>query len=144
MTQPQTDEIPAGVIGEFMAIIHTAAAPHIERLAMTDDQAVAYMMAIFDQALANTADQRPETFERVMQAFARDLAHQAEQRQAAAETAPAAPVTDEPCDYCTKLPTLISPDSGEILCRECARDQYADPRTSLSRLTAGTLRRYRR
>jgi hypothetical protein len=144
MTQPQAREIPTGAIGEFVALIHAAAAPHIERLNMNPDQAVAYVMAIFDAMVDRLAEQRPDTHERVMQAFARDLAHQAEQRQAAAEITPAAPVTDEPCDYCTQLPTLINPDNGEILCRECARDQYASPRASLSRLTAGTLRRYRR
>jgi hypothetical protein len=51
-------------------------------------------------------------------------------------------VADVVCDYCDQPAALIGRDSGDVLCRSCGRDQYADLRHSLAKLTPTTGRRY--
>jgi hypothetical protein len=51
-------------------------------------------------------------------------------------------VDGEVCDYCDRPAGLIGRDSGDVLCRSCGRDQYADLRHSLAKLTPTTGRRY--
>ncbi len=65
-----------GAIKDMMEIIYTAVRPVIERREMTDEQAVTYMMVLFDRLITTTIAERPDTAQRLLAAFERDITKQ--------------------------------------------------------------------